>query len=120
MEDIHQIDSQMAFDIIYGMISDIIEIVLIYDKPIIEGLKNNCLKKLCLEKADEKTLRENNINLRVGLLEEICEYYNNIISSKYQELFKLSINSFKSLINDLKLDEMSDRNAISLIAYFFV
>ena len=119
MEDIHKIDSQKAFDIIYGMICDIIEIVIIDDSPIIRGLKSNCLKKLCLEAADEKTLRENNINLRAELFEELCEYYKTIISPKYLELFKLSIKSFKSLINELKFDEISDRNAISLIVYFY-
>ena len=119
MEDIHKIDSQKAFDIIYGMICDIIEIVIIDDSPIIIGLKSNCLKKLCLEAADEKTLRENNINLRAELFEELCEYYKTIISPKYLELFKLSIKSFKSLINELKFDEISDRNAISLIVYFY-
>ena len=119
MEDIHKIDSQKAFDIIYGMICDIIEIVIIDDSPIIRGLKSNCLKKLCLEAADEKTLRENNINLRAELFEELCEYYKTIISPKYLELFKLSIKSFKSLINELKFDEISNRNAISLIVYFY-
>ena len=119
MEDIHKINSQKAFDIIYGMICDIIEIVIIDDSPIIRGLKSNCLKKLCLEAADEKTLRENNINLRAELFEELCEYYKTIISPKYLELFKLSIKSFKSLINELKFDEISDRNAISLIVYFY-
>ena len=119
MEDIHKINSQKAFDIIYGMICDIIEIVIIDDSPIIRGLKSNCLKKLCLEAADEKTLRENNINLRAELFEELWEYYKTIISPKYLELFKLSIKSFKSLINELKFDEISDRNTISLIVYFY-
>ena len=53
------------------------------------------------------------------LFEELCEYYKTIISPKYLELFKLSIKSFKSLINELKFDEISDRNDISLIVYFY-
>ena len=120
-QEINILDSR---SILYAMLHDIFKILSEKDPNRLEKLKNNAIKKLNLEKADESTLRQNNMYIMVEAYAKLVKEYQKEMVPRIFKLYSFSINSIKSSIN-LELDKISERNRISLfvnsycmVAYF--
>ena len=69
------------------------------DPDRLQKLKNNAIQKLNLEKADESTLRQNNMYIMVEVYAKLVKEYQKEMVPRIFKLYSLSINSIKSSIN---------------------
>ena len=114
-QEINILDSR---SILYAMLHDIFKILSGKDPDRLQKLKNNAIQKLNLEKADESTLRQNNMYIMVEAYAKLVKEYQKEMVPRIFKLYSLSINSIKSSIN-LEFDKISERNRVSLFVYSY-